>query len=345
MSTNQELSNQSSSNPELDARNAPTRKTSMSRRERFANGSKFALPALLLIIIGVFSALAPDTFATLDNAKTVVSTQSVLALVALAALLTLVIGEFDLSLGAQMGLAALLLPGLTAHSTLSIPVAIVLSVVATTLVGLFNGVLVAVAKVNSFIVTIGTAGLLTAAVLAYSGGTVIFEGVPPELLNVSSFAVFGIPAPAIYVAVIAILVWLLITRTPFGRYMTAVGGSQNAARLSGINTERVSIITFTLAGTLCGIAGVVEAGQLGSGNPSVGPAFLLPAFAAVFLGATTFRVGEFNVWGTIVAVITVATGVAGLNLLGLPSWVEPLFNGLALLIAVTLTRYLRGKPL
>jgi ribose transport system permease protein len=110
--------------------------------------------------------------------------------------------------------------------------------------------------------------------------------------------------------------------------------------------ERVGAhTTLTLAGTLCGIAGVVQSGQLGSGNPAVGPAFLLPAFAAVFLGATAYHVGQFNVWGTITAVVTLGAGVAGLNLLGLPSWVEPAFNGTALLVAVTATRYLRGAPL
>lgn len=316
-----------------------------SRRERLASGSRFALPGLLLVFIIVFSILEPTTFATLNNARTVLSTQAVLSLVALGALLTLVIGEFDLSLGAQMGLSALLLPGLTANGAVPIPLAIVLCIVATTFIGLCNGLLVAKLKVNSFIATIGTAALIGAIVLAYSGGTVIFEGVPSELLNISSFAPLGIPAPVIYVAVAALLVWLFLKRTPFGRYMSAVGGSKDAARLSGINTDLVTIVTFMLAGTLTGIAGVVQAGQLGSGNPAVGPSFLLPAFAAVFLGATAYTVGQFNVWGTITAVITLAAGVAGLNLLGLPNWVEPAFNGVALLVAVILTRYLRGKPL
>ncbi len=314
-------------------------------RERMAAGSRFALPGLLVIFIAVFSILEPTTFATLNNARTVLSTQAVLSLVALGALLTLVIGEFDLSLGAQMGLSALLLPGLTANGAVPIPLAVVLCVVATSAVGLVNGLLVAKLKVNSFIATIGTAALLGAVVLAYSGGTVIFQGVPQELLLISSTAPLGIPAPVIYVAVASVLVWVLLRRTPFGRYMSAVGGSKDAARLSGINTETVTIVTFLLAGTLTGVAGVVQAGQLGSGNPAVGPSFLLPAFAAVFLGATAYTVGQFNVWGTITAVITLATGVAGLNLLGLPNWVEPAFNGVALLVAVTLTRYLRGKPL
>lgn len=316
-----------------------------STRTRVASGSRFALLGLLVVFVIVFSALEPSTFATLGNAKTVLSTQSVLALVSLAALLTLVTGEFDLSLGAQMGLSALLLPGLTANGAIPIPIAIVLCVVATSLVGLVNGLLVARAKVNSFIATIGIAALIGAVVLAYSGGTVIFNGVPQEILRISSFSLLGVPGPVLYVALASLLVWVLLRRTAFGRYMTATGGSKDAARLSGINTGRVTIITFVLAGALCGVAGVVQAGELGSGNPAVGPSFLLPAFAAVFLGATAFTVGEFNTWGTILAVVTLATGVAGLNLIGLPSWVEPAFDGLALLVAVTATRYLRGTPL
>ncbi|MDR7188175.1 ribose transport system permease protein [Microbacterium sp. BE35] len=315
------------------------------RRSRLASGARFALPALLVIFIIVFSILEPATFPTLSNFTTILSTQSVLALVALGALLTLIIGEFDLSLGAQMGLAAILLPGLTAHGVLSIPVGIIVSIAVTMLVGLANGLLVAKLKVNSFIATIGTAALIGAVMLAYSGGSAIFDGVPPELLLIASFAPLGIPGPVLYVAVISVLVWLFLKRTPLGRYMSAVGGSKDAARLSGINTERVTIITFVLAGALTGIGGVIMAGQLGSGNPAVGPSFLLPAFAAAFLGATAYTVGQFNVWGTITAVVTLATGVAGLNLMGLPNWVEPAFNGIALLTAVAVTRYLRGKPL
>lgn len=316
-----------------------------SLRARTVSASRFALPALLVVLVSVFSTLAPTTFATVDNFRTILATQAVLALVALAALLTLVVGEFDLSLGAQMGLAALLVPGLCANGVLSIPVAIVLSIAVTTGVGFLNGLLVAKAQVNSFIVTIGTAALINALVLAYSGGTVIFDGVPQELIAISATRVFGVPLPVVYVAVAATIVWILLKRTPFGRYIAAVGGSKDAARLSGINTSMVTISTLTIAGTLCGIAGVVQAGQLGSGNPAVGPAFLLPAFAAVFLGATAYHVGQFNVWGTVTAVVTLGAGVAGLNLLGLPSWVEPAFNGTALLVAVIATRYLRGAPL
>ncbi len=307
--------------------------------------SRFGLPILLLIFVVVFSILAPQTFATLTNLRTVLSTQSVLAILALAAMTTLVIGEFDLSLGAQLGLSAILFPGLAANNVLPLPVAAVLAILATMAVGLINGLLVAKLKINSFIATIGTAALIGAVILAYSGGTSIFDGVPPALLSLAGVAPFGVPGPIIYVTVIAVVLWLLLQRTPFGRRMAAVGGSKDAARLTGINTEGVTLVTFVIAGTLAGAAGVLQASQLGSGSPTVGPSFLLPAFAAAFLGATSFLVGQFNVWGTITAVVTIAVGVAGLNLLGMPQWVEPAFNGFALLVAVTVTRYLRGRPL
>lgn len=322
-----------------------TARPTRSSRTLAVSASRFALPVLLVLFIVLFSILAPQTFATVTNMKTILSTQAVLAVLALAAMMTLVIGEFDLSIGAQMGLAAVLFPGLSAGGFLPLPVAMIGAILATTVIGLVNGILVAKVKINSFIATIGVAALIAAAVLAYTGGSVIYAGVPPELLTIAAFSPFGIPGPVIYVAVIALLVWLLLQRTPFGRRMAAVGGSRDAAKLSGINTDRVTIVTFTLAGVLCGISGVLMASQLGSGSPTVGPGHLLPAFAAAFLGATSFRVGQFNVWGTIFAVLTIATGVAGLNLLGLPSWVQPAFNGAALLIAVTATRYLRGKPL
>lgn len=273
------------------------------------------------------------------------STQSVLAVLALAAFVTLYIGEFDLSIGYQLGLAAILVPGLTSLQGLSLPVAVVLAILACATIGLVNGILVAVIKVNSFIATIGMGALLNAFILYYTDGAPIYQDVPESLRTIASAEVLGVPLPPLYVLALAVGLWFLIQRTPFGRYMAAVGGSRDAARLSGIDTVRVTVLSFVLAGALAGCAGVITAAQLGTGNPAVGPGFLLPAFAAAFLGATCFRVGTFNVWGTLTAVVTIATGVAGLNLLGVPQWVDPAFNGAALLIAVIATRYLRGQAL
>ncbi len=305
--------------------------------------SRFALPIILLLLVVVFSAMRPDTFATLGNLQTVLSTQSVLAILALSALVVLIIGEFDLSIGYQLGFAALLVPGLSSIQGLSLGLSIVVAVAATTAIGFVNGLFVAKVKINSFIATIGMGALISAAMLWYSEGAVIFEGVPPELLTIASGDLVGIPLPVLYVAVLAWILWVVLQRTPFGRHMSAVGGSRDAARLAGVNTDLVTIVTFTITGMLAGLAGVLQAAQLGTGNPAVGPPLLLPAFAAVFLGATSFAVGTYNVAGTITAVITIATGVAGLALLGVPQWVDPFFNGAALLVAVTATRYLRRQ--
>ncbi|WP_170322510.1 ABC transporter permease [Acrocarpospora macrocephala] len=294
------------------------------------------------MLIVVFSILAPQTFATFGNATTILSTQSVLALLALSALCTLVVGQFDLSLGAQLGLAQVILPGVLSRQEVDLVVGILVAVACTTLVGLLNGLLVAKLKLDSFIVTLGVATILSAVVLWYTDSQTIFQNVPASLVEISTTELWGIPMPIIYLAILTVIVWLVLERTAFGRRMEAVGGSQNAARLSGIDTDRVTVIAFMMGGALAGMAGVLQSSQVGSGNPALGPEFLLPAFAAAFLGATSFRVGRFNVWGTIIAVLTVATGVAGLNLLGVPQWVNPLFNGTALLVAVTATRFLRG---
>jgi ribose transport system permease protein len=327
---------------EIDPAAKPARAPLRPSRSAVAQWSRFALPGLLVLLVVCFTIVEPNTFATFDNARTILTTQATLTILALSALCTLKVGQFDLSLGAQLGLAQVVLPGLLSKNDVNIGVAIVGALVCTTLVGLFNGVLVAKVKLDSFIVTLGVATVLQALVLWYTNAQIIFEGIPPSLVAITTTSVAGIPLPIIYVAAIAIAIWIVLERTPFGRFMEAVGGSQDAARLSGINSDAVTILSFTMGGLLAGVAGVLAASQVGSGNPSLGPEFLLPAFAAVFLGATSFSVGRFNVWGTLIAVLTVATGVAGLNLLGVPQWVNPLFNGVALLIAITATRFLRG---
>ncbi|WP_213571439.1 ABC transporter permease [Rhodococcus sp. USK13] len=321
---------------------APRARPSRPSRAEVARWSRFALPVLLLVLVATFSVLEPTYFATVDNARTILVTQTVLATLAMSALFTLVVGQFDLSIGAQLGLAQVVLPGLLSRYDVDLGTGIVITIAVTTVIGAFNGVLVAKLRLNSFIATLGVATILQATVLWYSGGRVIFEGLPPSLTGLSTAEIVGIPLPIVYIAILAILAWLVLERTPLGRRMEAVGVGHEAARLSGINADGITILAFCFGGALAGAAGVLQASQIGSGNPALGPEFLLPAFAAVFLGATAFKVGRFNLWGTIVAVLTVATGVAGLNLMGVPQWVNPLFNGVALLLAVTAARLLRG---
>jgi ribose transport system permease protein len=305
--------------------------------------SRWALPALLILTVIIFSLLKPDTFATVSNFTTIGQQQSVLAIVALAALLPLIIGAFDVSVGANLGLGAILATGLAAKQGLPAGAAVAAAIAICSMVGFVNGLLVARIQINPFIATLGMSTILTGATLWYANGSVIFEGVPASLVSAGQNQIQGIPLPVLYLVGVVAVVWYVTEYTPLGRYLFAVGGSFEAARLSGLNVRGLTVLTFTLSGMLAGIAGVVQAAQLGSGNPTIGPSFLLPAFAAAFLGATTLKVGSFNAPGTIIAVFFLAIGVNGLELNGVPAYIEPIFNGVALIAGVSFVRLLRRE--
>jgi ribose transport system permease protein len=300
-----------------------------------------ALPALLLAFVIVFSLLEPDLFFTDDNLRTILVTQAVLAILALATMIPLVIGEFDLSVGANLGLGAILAAGLQVKTGSGFVLAILVALAACTLVGLVNGLLVVRFRINAFIATLATSTILGSIVLWYSEGNTLYAGISPTFKSLGNDSVLSIPLPVVYVVVIAAVLWYLLEQTPLGRHMYAIGGSSEAARLSGIRVPLITVGAFVLTGLIAGFAGVLQSASLGSGNPTIGPSFLLPAFAAAFLGATAIKVGKFNVIGTVLAVITLQTGITGLQLIGAPYYIEGLFNGVALLIAVGATVFLR----
>jgi ribose transport system permease protein len=305
--------------------------------------AKYGLPAILVLEIVVFSLLKPDLFFTTNTLNTLLINQSVAGVAAIAALLPLVIGEFDLSVGANLGLGAILAVGLSSLYGVPFWASIILSIGASGVVGLVNGLLITELGVNSFVTTLGIQTTLTGLVLWFTGGNVLYTNVPAQLVSMGSGKILGIPIPVVIMIVVALVLYYVLDQTPLGRYLYALGGSKEAARLSGLNVSRLTILAFVFAGVLAGIAGVVVSAKLGSGNPTVGASFLLPAFAAVFLGATAFRPGTFNVLGTIFAVFVIATGIYGLNLLGVPFFVEPIFTGLVLVAAVAATRSLRKE--
>ncbi|WP_104062255.1 ABC transporter permease [Arthrobacter sp. 4R501] len=305
--------------------------------------ARIALPLLLVLLIAIFSAVRPETFATVDNLKTVLNLQAVLTILAIGLLLPLIVGELDLSVAANLGLGLILVTGLTSQQGMPATAAMVIAVAACTAVGFINGLLVSKVGINSFIVTIGMSTILTGLIGAYTLGNVFYENIPEELTQLGQGNLLGIPLPVVIAAAIGLIVWYLLSQTPAGRFLYAIGGSRDAARLSGIAVPQLTVAAFAGAGALAGIAGIVQAGILGSGSPTVGPPMLLPAYAAVFLGATAFLPGTFNVWGTIIAVITLQVGTTGLALIGAPFWIEPLFTGTALIAAVAATRFLRGE--
>jgi ribose transport system permease protein len=163
-------------------------------------------------------------------------------------------------------------------------------------------------------------------------------GLPQSFQNISDQTLGGVALPVYYLLALALAVWYVLEHTPWGRYLYATGGNPEAARLAGVPAARLVWISLLMAAIFAGFAGVLESAQLGAGSPTVGESYLLPAFSGVFLGATQIRRGHFNVWGTILAVYVLAMGVKGLQLAGAPVWLPDMFNGLALIIAVGISR-------
>lgn len=303
----------------------------------------YSLPAMLAILVVVFCILEPDTFATVQNLKTILSSNSVVAILALGALFPLIVGEFDLSVGANLGLSLILCTGLASRSGLGAPESIALALIASSLVGVVNGVLVAKGGIDAFVSTLGMSSLITGGVVWYSNGETFATGIPHGLVALGRNELLGIPLPVWFLAVTVAVTFYLLAATPLGKYLYAVGGSRDAARLSGLNVPLLTIFAFVVSGLLAGVAGVLQAAQLGSGSPSVGPSYLLPAFAAVFLGATSFRRGAFNVPGTVTAAFVIAVGINGLESVGAPFYIAPVFTGAALLTAALAARAFKAR--
>lgn len=309
-----------------------------SRRPQVKLGlDRFSAIYLLLAIMLVFGTLEPDTFLTSSTMRIVLAEQVVVAVLALAVLVPVAAGAFDLSVGANLALSLVIFSWLHAETSTSTWLAAVIAVLCCSLVGLVNGIVVVYLKVNSFIATLGMSQVLAAATLYISDNRQIVGVIPPGFRKLGNSDFLGLPLPVLYLAVIALVVWVVLEHTPAGRSVYMTGGNEEAARLVGIRTDRVVLSTLVASATLAGIAGIIFAAKVAVFSNSFGPPLLFPAFAAVFFGATQIK-RRPNVWGTIIAVYTLAFGVKGLQLLfqGSVFWITPLFNGLALLVAVAL---------
>jgi ribose transport system permease protein len=298
-----------------------------------------ALPLLVVGLFLVFTLLpaTQDSFPTVVNLRTLAANQSVIAIVAIAAMIPLIVGEFDVSVGANLGMGQIAAAGAMANAHVSAAVAILIAIAMCAFVGVVNGYLVAYVGVNSLITTLGMGTFIGGLVLYYSHSAAIVSGIAPSITDFGLGLTLGVPNAVWVVAVAALLVGWLLRQTPFGRYLLAVGSSPNAAHLVGLPVKRLVFCTFVMSGALAGVAGVILLARTGSAIPSVGSGYTLPAFAAAFLGATSITPGRFNVIGTLVGVLFVAVSVNGLTLAGTADWVDPVFNGAALVIAVALS--------
>jgi ribose transport system permease protein len=295
---------------------------------------------LLVLIIVIFSITIPDLFLSEITFQSVARSQAVVGILALAALLPFVAGEFDISLGTNLALAVILMAWMSNnHPGLGVGTMCVIAVLVSAFVGLVNGILVGKLGINSFIATLGTSQILAAIALKISNNEQVLASLPQGFMDLGQGRTFGVPNGLFVTVALALLVWYVLQWTKVGRHLYASGFNREAARLSGVRTQRVVIGSFVAAGAIAGLAGVVFIAQVGTFTNSIGMPFLFPAYAAVFLGATQFNLRP-NVWGTLLAIFTLALGVQGLQLSssGAGFWITPLFNGIALVAAVMFSR-------
>jgi ribose transport system permease protein len=315
---------------------------------------RHALAGLLALATGTYAtwgATAP-VFATAANVRNILASQAVLAVLGLGLVVVLVAGQFDLSIGTIAGLASVMAAAAYADWRLPLWVGVLVGLGVGALAGALNGFVVAVLGVHSLVATLGTASVMVAVVTWYTGGQSIvgrvgvepeasdavgFHGVPDSLTRFGSGTWLGVPRMCYVVVCIAAAVYFLLEHTVGGRRLHAIGANRRAARLLGIRVRRAVFGSFVLSGLLAGVAGLLLLAYSGAGNPQVGPNLTLTALAAAFVGAAAFRPGQFNVPGTLVAIYFIAVNITGLQYAGVPPYINDLFTGVALVLAVVVS--------
>ncbi len=329
-----------------DAAAPSTTAPSAARARRRGTGGSFigtwGLLVITVLVFGLFAVLLPDTFPTGTNIRAILTNQAIPAILALAATIPIVTGRFDLSIGYGIGLAHVVAMWLLVDYGVPWPLVALLLLIGGVAVGLVNGFLVELARIDSFIATLGTGSVLYALTGWITGGGRIVPGIgglPSAFTDLTNSDFLFLPVTFWYVIALVVVLWLLLEHLPLGRYLYVVGANPRAADLVGIRRRRVVIFAFVGSGVVTAFAGVLLAAQQQIGDPSAGNTFLLPAFVGALLGSTTIKPGRANAFGTLISVAVLAIGLSGLQQLGAAFWVTPLFNGLTLLAAVGLAGF------
>lgn len=302
---------------------------------------RFGVPIAWVLVFALFSVLVPETFPTSGTFRVIFGTQTVILITTLGLMLSLAVGEFDLSIGSVVGFTASLLGVLNGVVGLGLFESILLTLGAGLLFGIFNAFIAVYIGVQSIIVTLGSGTVLAGLALAITNVKTV-TGISPELVSFMTTRWLGVPIPFWAGVILTIILWFVLEHTPLGRRMAFVQSNREVARLAGLKVKWIragGLIATTMFATL---AGIILIGTNGSVNPSQGANYLLPAFAAAFLGSTTIKPGRFNAFGTFVAVYFLVTGITGLQYLGFAGWPEQVFYGGSLIVAVTVS-FLIGR--
>jgi ribose transport system permease protein len=308
---------------------------------RLAHGLAFDRVGAVYVWLGIivlFSLWVPETFPNLDTAKQILNANAITALAALSITIPLAARVFDLSFAGVMTLTGVAVAHLIAKDGVPVVPAIAIALAIGLGVGAINAVVVVVMRIDSFIATLATGSLIAALVTMVTNEVPITDAaLGGEFAKLGQTSVSGVTLGVFYCAVVAVGIWYLLEHTATGRRLYATGFNADAARLAGVRIDRLRFASLVISGGLAGATGIILASTLGSGSPTAGTPYLLPAFAAAFLGATQLKHGRFNAGGTIIAVLLLGTGVTGLALANAPQWAGDMFVGVVLIAALALT--------
>jgi ribose transport system permease protein len=289
-------------------------------------------------IIVVFSLWVPETFPNLATAKQILNANAITALAALSITIPLAARVFDLSFAFVITLTGVVVAHLIAKAGVPVVPAIALALGVGVGIGVINAVVVVVMRIDSFIATLATGSLIAALVTMVTNEVPITDAkLGDAFAKIGQTSVGGVTLGVFYCAVVALAIWYLLEHTATGRRLYATGFNPDAARLAGVRVDRLRFLSLVASGGLAGATGIILASTLGSGSPTAGTPYLLPAFAAAFLGATQLKHGRFNAGGTLIAVLLLGTGVTGLALANAPQWAGDMFVGVVLIASLALT--------
>ena len=294
----------------------------------------------LVLICAVFAALS-DVFLTERNLVNILQQSSINACVAIGMTMVIISGGIDLSVGPVAAFAAVLAATLLVQGY-SVLLAIGAALGIGVACGAANGVLIAYGGLQPFIVTLGTLSVFRALALIYTGGNPVL-GVPQEFRHIFASEIWIFPVPVVVVAGLGVVAMVLLARTPLGEYIFAVGGTEEAARISGVPIARTKIAAYAMSGFLAALAAVILIARLGAAEPTLGNLWELEAIAASAIGGASLMGGKGSIVGTILGAIVLGAMRNGLTLLNVQAFYQLLATGVIIILAMLVDRLTRGK--
>lgn len=294
-----------------------------------------------LVLLCVIITFVTPKFLSVANITNVFTQVSVNAIIAVGMTFVILTGGIDLSVGSTLAISGALSASIV-KSTGSITLAILGASVCGIAIGLVNGILISKGRLQAFIATLATMTIFRGATLVYTDGTPISK-LPEAFLKIGNAKLGFIPVPVIITIIIAIIGIFILSQTKFGRYLYALGGNEESAKLSGINTDKIKMMTYVISGFVSAIAGVIITSRIGSASPNAGTGFELDAIAAVVIGGTSLAGGEGKITGTIIGALIIGVLNNGLNLMNVSPFYQSIVKGLVILIAVLLDKKSRNK--